>query len=84
MSRRQRAIELLAAAGLAPQELAIEREKSGREGRARSDILGALSALIPAGANLAGTLDGIDQDKAARALRADHAKEASHMVNQPH
>lgn len=77
MSRRLRTLEILAAAQLAPQELARERERTARQSQTTNATLAALSSLIPAGANLAGTLADIDAAKSDRAAKAAEAATAA-------
>lgn len=74
MSRRLRTAEILAAAGLASSDLERERQQTEREGMRQRGYLQALSALVPAGAQLASTLYGLEADKTAKAAKlADSA-----------
>lgn len=74
MSRRLRTAEILAAAGLASSDLERERQQTEREGMRQRGYLQALSALVPAGAQLARTLYGLEADKTAKAAKlADNA-----------
>lgn len=74
MSRRRRTIEILAAAQLAPQELAMERERTRRQGATTQAALQALSMLPTAAATLGRTFADVEADKLAVAEKTKAAE----------
>lgn len=63
MARAQRTAELLAAAGLAPYELDLERQRTARENARTAALASLVPDLIQTGAGIAGDVAAYDLDK---------------------